>query len=250
MILESLFVLSVLAVILVFFYKRAIHEFNILQVDSLEKGFQSLGDLSPIVVHPWTKTLPLWTRADLAQRPQRLHALLPGLMMTLEKGLTATSIQMNPNDSETLAKQAGLDVMAPQLFLPTFKESVWWGFLAKPRVEALIGAQGLRPTYAHTTIVQCTEGALSVSLVTEASDAYLPEAWKGKRLSKLTRDEAPLLAQIQYVDVIVRPGSLLLVPPHWRICWETHESDVPALAVWTEIHHPISWLVGHVARRR
>lgn len=249
MILESLFVLLVLLVILVFFYKRAIHEFNILQVESLDKGFQSLGDLSPIVVHPWATQIPLWTRADLTQRPQLLQSLLPGLMMTLDKGLTATSVQVNPQHAETLATKAGLPVLATQTLLPTFKETVWWGPLATTRTEALIGAQGLRQTYGYVTAVQCTEGALAVSLVTEASDPYLPAAWKGKRLSKLTRDEAPLLAQIQYVDVIVRPGSLLLVPPHWRICWETHESDKPALAVWTEIHHPISRFVAHVQRR-
>ena len=162
MILESLFVLLVLLVILVFFYKRAIHEFNILQVESLEKGFQSLGDLSPIVIHPWNTQIPLWTRADLTQRPQLLQSLIPGLMMTLEKGLTATSVQVSPKHAETLAIKTGVSVLATQAFLPSFKESVWWGPLASTRVEALLGAQGLRQTYAYATAVQCTEGALSL----------------------------------------------------------------------------------------
>lgn len=242
MILESLLVLGVLGVILLFFYKQAVQEFRILQTDSLDKAMGLLSERCPVVVLPAPQPQELWTRADIQQRPTLASTPING--KPLKEAIDYVSYPLKANTAESLAKQVGLSVWIEQTILPTFKQSVWWSPMMKNRSELTIGAQGLRQTYAYSTAIFPTDGAMAVSLLNESSDPYLPAKWRGKRVSKLTKDDAPLLAQIQYIDVIVRPGSMLLVPPHWKVCWETHDSKEPALGVWTEIHHPISRLAS------
>lgn len=248
MLLESLLVLGVLIIILLFFYKQAVQEFRILQTDSLEKAMGLLSERSPIVVMPSPTPQQLWTRQDVAQRPTLAKLPLEG--RSLEEAIKMETYPLPPEAGEALSQKVGLPIWIQQTLLPIFKQANWWTPILTNRTEVVIGAQGLKQTYAHCTAIMCTDGAISVSLLNESANAYLPPAWKEKRVSKMTRDDAPLLAQIQYVDVIVRPGSMLLVPPHWKVCWETHEKGPAAFAVWTEFHHPLSYLVYKASLKR
>jgi hypothetical protein len=257
MILESFLVLGVIGIILLFFYKQAVKEFRILQLDSLEKAMAVLYERCPIVVLPAPQPNQLWTRAELQQRPTLQQVSVRS--GSLNQALQLPSVQLKPEDAERLAGQIGLPIWVQTNLTPVFTASAWWTPCLRARTEVAIGAQGLRQTYGYSTVLLATEGALAVSLLNESSDVYLPVKWQGARLSKLTRDEAPLLSQIQYIDVIVRPGSALLIPPHWKVCWETFRETIrekdtkvdpkSALAVWIEYHHPVSRFVRSVANR-
>jgi hypothetical protein len=248
MMLEFFLVLGVLGVILLFFYRQAVQEFRILQTESLDKSMLLLQEKSPVVVLPAPQPQQLWTHTDIKQRPTLSNYALNGRL--LKDALGFDSYPLKPQTAENLASQVGIQVWIQQMIVPIFKQFVWWSPVLSNRTELTIGAQGLKQTYAYCTVVFPTEGALAVSLMNESADPYLPVKWKGKRLSKLTRDDAPLLAQIQYIDIIVRPGSMLLIPPHWKVCWETHEDKVPALAVWTEVHHPMSKMAYNISLKR
>ena len=233
MIIEIIVILTVIIGILFFFYRQAVKEFRILQTDSLDKSILLLNERCPIVIYPFPKPMDLWTGKDLQQRP--------ALKNQIQKYLTKKSSWLDPKTSQTIANQVGFPIWVQQTILPAFK-NLWWGPILWSQTRVAIGAQGLRPTFGFCTIIIATEGTLHVSLLNESADAYLPKQWLGKRLSKLTRDDAPLLAQIQFVDVIVRPGSALLIPPHWKICWENIEKKSHTLAVWIDIHHPVSFI--------
>lgn len=248
MFLESFLILGVIGIILTFFYRQAIKEFRILQTEDLEKAQGLIHERSPIVVLPSPTPQQLWTRKDIQQRPTLGSLALNGAL--LNDHLKSESVILRPETGNMLAERIGLPVWVKQTLLPYFKQSQWWTSILWATTEATIGAQGLRQTYAYSTILIATEGALAVSLLNESSDAYLPVQWLGKRVSKLTRDDAPLLGQIEYIDVIVRPGSALLIPAHWKVCWENYEMPKPALAVWIEIHHPLSHFVAAAAKRR
>jgi hypothetical protein len=248
MLLESFLVLGVLGIILIFFYRQAVEEFRILQTESLEKAMPLLHERCPIVVLPAPELQNLWTRQDIQQRPTLGTTAFNGT--ALKDAVTKESFPLTPKSAEALATAIGLPVWVNQTLLPTYKDANWWGPVCWTRTEALIGAQGLRQTFAYSTLLFATEGALAVSIIHGGSDNYLPKVWRGKRLSKMTRDDAPLLHQIQYMDVIVRPGSALLIPPHWKVCWENYEQPQPALAMWVEIHHPLSHFVRQASQRR
>jgi len=239
MIFEGTLILSVIFIILFFFYKQAVKEYRILQTDSFEKVLPLVNERSPIVVHPAPIT-ELWTQKDLTQRPQ--------LKKEVEPFLKKISF-FEPSFGQALATKIGFPIWVNQTILAPLK-NLWWGPLLWSQTRATIGPQGLRPTFGFCTIILATEGALQVSLLNESSDPYLPVKWLGKRLTKLTRDEAPLLKQIKFVDVIVRTGSALVVPPHWKVCWENYEKPTPFLGVWIDIHHPISFIAQQVFYRK
>jgi hypothetical protein len=248
MFLETVFVLSIVGIILVFFYKQAVEEFRILQTDSFEKAMGLLGERSPTVVLPIPVIHGLWTHIDCKQRPTLLGMPLNGRV--LSDRIHEESVRLDSVTSEKLAEEIGLNVWVRETLQPIYKQSFWWTGMLQTRVEALIGAQGMRQTFGYSTILICTDGAISVSLMNESSNAYLPKQWKGKRISKMTRDDAPLLGQIQYVDVIVRPGSALIIPPHWKVCWENLDNkEKPSLSAWIEVHHPLSKIVWKSAMR-
>jgi hypothetical protein len=247
MILEAVLVFGLIVLILIFFYKQAVQEFRILQTESLEKAMGLLGERTPIVVMPSPQPQQLWTRADIQQRPTLGQQLIQG--KPLNTLIHLESVSLKDTNAEQLANLIGLPVWIRETITPTIKTSVWWGPILSCRTETLIGAQGLKQTFGYVSCLFVTEGAIQVSLLNETADPYLPAKWKGKRLSKMTRDDAPLLAQIKYVDVIVRPGSMLLLPPHWKVCWETYQSEKPALAVWTEYNHPISKFSYKIAQK-
>ncbi len=241
MILELLLILGIVGIIFVFFYKQAVQEFRILQTEDLEKAMALLNERCPIVVLPAPAPQQLWTRSDIDQRPTLKNTAING--MTLAEMIRHESVALPPSKASALAAQVGLPVWIQRFILQTFKESAWWTPLLTARTEVAIGSQGLRQTFGYSTVLMATDGEIQVSLLNESSDAYLPQKWLGKRVSKLTRDDAPLLAQIEYIDVIVRPGSALLIPPHWKVCWESMDAKKPSLAIWTEIHHPLSKFV-------
>lgn len=253
MFVESLICLLLIGAILVFFYRQATTEFHILQVESFQKALPILQERSPIVVHPFDAMPSLWSRADFDQRPQ-IYALPIG-SATLKERLEPSfkGPQTSPQEASAIADQVGLPLWSQEQILQQFKESVWWSPLASQRVEAYVGAIGLRPTYAHATLLVCTEGELSVSLMTQASDVYLPSAWQGRQVKDITRNDTPHLDKLQYIDIVLYQGSAVILPPHWRVCATNHILSVDAkqpLSVWVELHHPISRLVEHVALQR
>ena len=253
MLFESLLIILMIGAILVFFYRQAVTEFNILQVESLEKVFPVLGERCPIVVYPFTLDQTLWTREDFEQRPG-IYTLPMG-DKTLQECLApnATPTLQSPQQAEKVAEQVGLSLWSQEHIYKPFYEHVWWSPFLSTRTEAHVGAQGLRATYAYATVLICTEGELSVSLLTEAADTYLPVGWQNKQLRDFTRNDTPHLEKIQYVDIVLEKGSALVIPPHWRVCFANRiisVDTVPPLAIWVEMHHPVSRLVQHVAFQR
>jgi hypothetical protein len=233
-------ILVIITTILFFFYKQAVKEFRILQTDSLDKIIPLMNERCPIVLLPSPIPATLWTQKDIEQRPI--------LKQRVEKYLNKSSTWIEPKEANEIATQVGLPIWVNQNILPSLK-NIWWGALIWTQTKITIGAQGLRPTFGFITIIMATEGALQVSLLNESSDPYLPKQWLGKRLSKLTKDDAPLLNQIQYVDVILRHGSALLVPPHWKICWENLDTK-SSLGLWIDVHHPVSFIAQQAFYRK
>jgi hypothetical protein len=238
MIFEIVLIITVITTILFFFYKQAVKEFRILQTETMDGAVPLFSERSPIVIHPAPKPMELWTLKDLSQRP--------ALKKQIDPFLSKKSSWLEPKHSQELATQVGLPIWVNHTLMPTFK-NLWWGPLLWAQTRVMIGAQGLRPTFGFWTIILATEGKLQVSLLNESSDSYLPKQWLGKRLSKITRDEAPLLAQIQFVDVVVRPGSALLIPPPWKVCCE---AEGPTLGVWIDVHHPVSYIAQQAFYRK
>jgi hypothetical protein len=256
MFLETVLLSLIILIILVFLYRQAVDEFQILQTDDFTKVPSLLQERLPIVVHPFNPPENLWSRAVIQQRPK-----ISKIRVGKEKGQTLGpmlkegkpfSLVQPDTLSRDLATQLGMDVWTGRQLLPHFHEAHYWGFLVKTSPLCFVGPQGLRPTTAYASLLFPTEGTLRVSLLHESSDAYLPPQWRGRQLSTMTRDDSPLIGEIQTVEVIVRSGSALIIPPHWRLCWTDEiakDVPTPSLSVLAEFHHPVSQFVSALSHR-
>ena len=92
-----------------------------------------------------------------------------------------------------------------------------------------------------------TDGDLVVSVMPEKSETYLPKTWKGRLFGSLTRLESPLIGEIKYVDIKVRQGSVVFLPPHWIVSIQSdNEKKIPWF-IWSEFHHPLSKLAKRIS---
>lgn len=119
----------------------------------------------------------------------------------------------------------------------------WFGGLSwifSTRTEAHIGGEGLRETYGYATAVTVTDGEGRCILLHSAQKAKLPPGWLGLRWKDATVTHHPLWTQVQFIEVVLRPGTTILVPPHWIVAIEPLEPEKPVWWVRTDYHHPIS----------
>ena len=59
------------------------------------------------------------------------------------------------------------------------------------------------------------------------------------------------MADLKYMDIIVRPGNCLVMPPHWFVSWSGAEGSksadgVPSVCT-VSYHTPISLLAFHAS---
>ncbi len=246
MLLEGLLFGVLVLVILVFFYKQAKTDFEITQIDSLDKLPKLLTERNPIVLQPFDVPKQLWTHEDIKQRSVLGSSMIPTLNIPVRNAMNFpnASISWSQQYASDMAEKTGLPVWAEQVLRTSLQSKLLFSPLYSFHTEVYLGAQGLQKTFGVATFFVCTEGTAVATILNEASDPYLPPNWKGKRLSKLTRNEAPLIGQIQCIDVVLRPGSALILPPHWKLCMEQQDdSTKPVCLVKITMHHPISKLV-------
>jgi hypothetical protein len=68
---------------------------------------------------------------------------------------------------------------------------------------------------------------------------YLPTRWEGRSFNTLSQQDTPLLNQIQFIEIKLRKGNILMLPAHVIV----DISSLPGDSSWifqADIHHPIS----------
>ena len=249
MILEILLFLCVGLLILIFFYKQAIMEFRLAQTDTIDKVPGLMKEKLPIISQPFPIPFHLWTAKEINERYSLSSIVIPEYNVTLSTACQSSGqVSWTPEFASKVALITGLPVWAEQFLKPIFTKESLLAPIYSYRTEVYIGPQGLQKTYGLATILAVTDGTAAVTLLNEQSDPYLPLQWKGKIVSNLTRDDAPLIGHIQCIDVILRPGSCLIVPPHWKYCMEMKDSP-QILSVKIVVNHPISYLMEKAGSR-
>jgi hypothetical protein len=139
-----------------------------------------------------------------------------------------------------LAKELSIHIWADHVWLPQFSASTWLGGLVGcMRTEAVIGGLGMFRTTAKYTCLMPTEGIYTLSIIATHSESFLPTAWQYKYVSSLTLNDTPLVADLKFLDIVVRPGTMVCLPPHCIISMEPTTKTFVAFAI-VEYHEPIS----------
>lgn len=235
---EIIFVFVFLFVVLVFFYKQTASEFHILQIeqDKLDTLPDLITERNPIVIRG------LGEPKLLTPEILKANARLSGAVDSYLKPSTPSSPRDTPADLRTfLAAESGLQVWAEHMWFPKLTEEIWYSFCLTMDAEAYVSSFGLRKTVADYTLYYPTSGEFVCSVMMNSALKFLPSTWEGRFMSDLTPADCPLLHEVQYIDILLRPGHMLILPPHWIVTLKAKDETIPICGV-IEIHTPLSKL--------
>lgn len=247
----GLFILpAIIFLIAVVFYRQRRDELQLLQIenDKLELQLPDLlEEQQPIILRGVAPPKGL-TKQSLEASP-RLHGYPIGGILLQEVLRSPASLAatkglptMKRPDRIQLAEELSLPVWSDHTWLPRLKESRFTGFLGSMETEAIIGGLGLWRTSAIYTMLFPTEGDFIVSIVSKNSEAFLPKKWEYRYPDSFTQDDTPLISELKYIDIIARPGTAVLLPPHTLVSMQPKVPTAFHSFSTIEYHEPISKL--------
>jgi hypothetical protein len=251
MILEISILFTIIFLIAVLFYKQRRDDISILQIEQAQLA--TSGDLfvekQPLILRgssapngltaeglkhiPRLGAFPIgpFTLSDCIANPANLNGI-GNPLQTLE-------------NREQLADELSLPIWANITWKEIFAETSWIGWFAGTlKTQMLLGGIGLSKSTAIYTLILPTAGIYNVSLLSSSSEKYLPssEKWQYRYPTTLSVNDTPLVAELKYIDIILRPGTGLCLPSHMVYSLQPKEANQWCSAVIVEYHEPVSLL--------
>ena len=242
---EIILVALVVWAILLFFYKQAITEFTINQIEWAQRIdiIGLLGERAPLVI----RGLPpaaFWTSEDLVARAE-WYADIPvfegvdlGEWIHSQKNSHAIC-PWKDAQAQAIGRATGLRVWETKWIRPFVigrAASIWTHAV----YQCWAGRVGLRKMHAVWTLIMPMEGSITVSILPQTVESVLPATWTGGFPAEWTAKDTPFLSDVKFVDVVVRPGTGLMVPAHWFVTWSGQgETGLPMVCT-VSYHTPIS----------
>lgn len=245
--LEIGFVITVLLAVLIVFYRQAIEQYNILQIEASQINDlpKLLSERTPLVIRDIGQ--PKLFTPETLKSNARLQQFPIGTNFTLGQYIKSPKpISLSSKASVLLAKESGVSVWFSHNW---FSKLIPYSFLEPLYVlsaEAHIGEVGLRKTTGRTTVLYPTSGSFEVTLLTEHQEKYLPPAWRGRFPELFTIQDTPLVGEIKYITIKLRPGHILCLPTHWYYSIRSVEKDKPALWAKFTVDDPISYVASRM----
>jgi hypothetical protein len=242
---------SLLFLIAVLFYKQRRGDLQILQMEQAQVAdqFAELLSEQQLLVIRGAQP-PRGLTAESLQKIPRLAAFPVG-------GQPLSAVLSTP---QLLASAAGLPTLnaenrqqfATELAIPIWAQKTWqehlagahWlgGALGTVRSEALLGGLGLFRTTAYDTLVFPTEGTYKVSVVAKDAEDFLPPSWEYRYIGSFTPNDTPLVAELKFLEIVLRPGTALCIPRHTVLALEPADPASFTAAALLEFHMPVSLL--------
>jgi len=231
---EWIVILLVIVCIIAWYYSHSVSEYRFSQIKEVQIPTQldSLWEEKvPIIISETGKDI--WSAESL--KLTRFWTAQP----------LWSQYQANPNMPIRQTKDARVlwaDILGiSQIYHETLLS--WFSLsplLFSVTTEPHLGAIPLRPTFGWATCIKCTQGEARCILLHNAQKSRLPAGWESLRWRDATVAHHPIWSQVKFVEVILRPGTALLVPPHWVMAIEPLEPSEPIWTIVSEVHHPVS----------
>lgn len=248
-----LFIALLVAMILTFFYKQAVYEFRINQIDWGQR--EGLGSLLAEKVPAVVRDVPhvaFWTHEDVMMRQAYSFVRvfedspLSDWLVRAEKDVVCP---WPSEHAQELAAVAAVDVWAERELHPLIQTNPLLQAWIRPESSCWSGSVGLWRTRAPWTCLFVTEGAIQVSVMPGKHEKSLPTNWKGVQLGALTAHDTPFVGDLKFLDIVLRPGHALFLPAHWYANWVNLEgSEICPMVCKVEYHTPVSLCARAVAK--
>ena len=242
MILEFIVVLVVFLAVIIVFYRQAIDQYNILQIEAgqISDLPKLLGERTPVVVR--NVGAPKLFIPETLKSNARLQQFPTGTQMTVGQYIQTPKRQvlLTKKAAVLLAKESGLAVWGDHTWFARCFQYPMLQQVHSFTSEAQLGEVGLRKTTGIYTLLYPTAGALEVTLLTEQQGKYLPPKWRGRFPETFTVQDTPLVGEIKYITIKLRPGTLLCIPTHWYYSIRVVDVKLPGMWAKFTIDNPIS----------
>lgn len=241
--LELILIIGILFLILTFFYKQAVCEFRINQIEwsQVENLSTLLTENVPVVIRS-IPSATFWTHEDVLARP-----CFKDIPIFQETSLTDWISSSTPDSicpwkyqqAETIANISGINIWANKWINPHITRFKFWMF---PKYNCWAGNIGLRKNFAWTCFFP-VDGEIIFTIMPENNQTSLPANWIDCFPANLTTKDTPFVADLKFIDIILRPGNCIFMPAHWFVSWTTTPTSNKTPMVCTISYHtPISLL--------
>jgi hypothetical protein len=231
---EWIVIFLIIFCIFVAHYTQSVAQYSLSQMNESQISTQLITvweEKKPVVVSD-VRSNGIWTPDGLKQT--RFWGAQP-IWESYQQN-TDQILPQSKSQQLTWSEMLGVSQIESDILLKWFSLSPW---IFSVRTEAHIGSEGLRQCYGWATAYSCSSGEVRCIMMHSAQKSRLPPGWKNLRWSEATVAHHPLWTQVQYIEVILRPGTVLLVPPHWIVAIEPMD-EKPIWWTRSDIHHIIS----------
>jgi hypothetical protein len=244
--LEIIFIISILFLIITFFYKQAICEFRINQIEWTQKDNVGalLGEKVPLVLRS-IPSATFWTHQDVLARPCFKDIPIFQQTTLTDWVTSSTPESLCPwkyTQAENIASVSGINIWADKWLNPVIIHPLlkFWLF---PKYHCWAGNVGLRKTFATWTCFFPVDGEITFTIMPESVQNSLPSKWFNTFPADITIKDTPFVADLKFIDIILRPGSCIFMPAHWFVSWIAGGgSDKTPMVCSISYHTPISLL--------
>lgn len=258
--LEFILIAIIIFLVLTFFYKQAIYEFRLNQIEwsQNDKLSELFSEKVPIILRGRPHTA-FWTQEDI-----HLRSIYNSIPVFQDRTLVDWLVSTNPSTScpwdfehaRLLGQRhiSGLELWSEKTMNPIiYKHNPLLRLWLQPLNSCWAGNKGLWKTVAPWTAIFVTQGAIVCSVMTESVESSLPVTWKGVFPDELTAYDTPFVADLKFVDIVLRSGSILFMPAHWFISWKAldeGDNTVCPMVCTIEYHSPVSRFAEWASKRR
>ena len=234
--LEWILILVIILCISIWYYTQSVSEYGLAQIKESQISMQLAqvwDEKKPVVISD-VRAQEIWLANSLRQT--KYWSAEPSWNTYENTGLYIPTHQGRTKE-QAWAEILGITQIQKTILTKWFELSPW---IFHTKTEAHIGAEGLRTSFGWATSYSCTQGIARCILLHNAQKAKMPDGWKGLRWKDATFTHHPLWVQVQYIEVVLRPGTTLLVPPHWIVAIEPADTNETIWWIRSDVHHPIS----------
>ena len=221
----------------VFFYKQTISDYTILQLNysQIHKLSESLLEKSLVIVK--NVEVPHCIQKTSLLNVQRFANIYLGsctLSDYLDKNQKNQCLLQISKDLELfLANETGFQSYVNHNWIERLHTHPLSSYISSIESKVCFGSHQLQKTSAIYTLIMPVESTYTVSLINPNYLTSLPENWTRIQELETIKD-----SKFQFIDVILRANTLLILPPHWYYLMKAQDNG--AYYTFIEYNEPVS----------
>jgi hypothetical protein len=233
---EILLIISFLFLIYVFFYKQTTNEYSINQLEfiNISKLNNLLYDKIPIIIKG--APVPQCIQPQTILNTKRFTKILSDYLLKKDPTIPRSK------DFETyIANETGFQVFGEHYWHSFFHTHIASKYISSIKTNICFGSKPIIKTNAIYTLIAPIEGKYTCSLVNNEFTKYVVPNINS--IDQINVSEK----QVQYIDIILKPDTILIIPPHWHYIMK--EDNQYSYYSVIEYHEPISLLMNYLEKR-